>query len=98
MADKINDGGPAFPNLATITSTASLDENANPVLEHKQFTQAGMSLRAWMAGTVAAGYRAARVYHAGAYPWESKLWSSQEVARSAVRDADALIAELGKTQ
>jgi hypothetical protein len=76
----INDGGPAFP--------VPNDANVNG--------QAGMSLRAWLAGTVAAGYRAGRMFNAGAYPSESRLWSPQQVAREAIRDADALIAELSK--
>lgn len=79
-----NDGGPAFPVAST---------------EHLDYASiCGMSLRAWFAGTIAAGYRAGKVFHAGAYPSESKMWSSQEVARNAVRDADALIAELSKEQ
>ena len=44
-----NDGGPAFPNLATIRSTAAVDKDGNPVLEHMQFTQSGMSLRDYFA-------------------------------------------------
>lgn len=84
----VNDGGPFFPNIS--------------IQENKQGTEycriGGASMRDWLAGTIAAGYRAGRHINAGAFPSESKLWSSAEVARNAVRDADALIAELSKEQ
>ena len=71
---KVNDGGPAYPKDAVYTDEDGWVNGAD-----------GMSLRAWLAGTIAAGCRAGK-----------HIWSSGEVARCAVRDADAIIAELEK--
>jgi len=80
MKRQINDGGPAFPGPKQHEQRVDINE--------------GMTLRAWLAGTIASGCRAGRYVNVGAYPSETKLWSSDEVARLAIRDADAIIARL----
>lgn len=74
----INDGGPAFPQF-----DVELMQDGTAVCKIHD----GMSLRAWLAGTIAAGMRANSMnYRPGA------------VAVLAVEDADAIIAELERTQ
>jgi len=76
----INTGGPAYPGPCQREQRVDINE--------------GMSLRAWLAGTIASGCRAGKYQNAGAYPSEVTLWDSRQVARLAIRDADAIIAEL----
>ena len=52
-----------------------------------------VSLRDYFAAAALQGYRAGKHLNAGAYPSETKLWSCNEVAKSAYRDADAMIRE-----
>ena len=85
----MNDGGPAFPGKA-IHETATGNGETLTVEEW----QGGMSLLDYFAGQAMLGYRAAAMRRVGAYPSETKLWSSRDVARFAVQDAQALIIEL----
>lgn len=82
-----NDGGPAFPQL-----------NVEVLSDHMAATviHGGSSLWDEYAKAALTGYRAANVKNVGAYPSETRLWSSAEVALAAARDADAMIAEREK--
>lgn len=84
---KINNGGTAFPR------TGFYGGDNGPAANDTE-PQDGMSLRAWLAGTIASGCRAGRYVNAGTYPSETRLWSSDQIARLAISDADAIIKQL----
>ncbi len=87
------DGGPAFPNLATIKSICRIDETGNPELEHQNYSNTGMSLRAWLAGQALSGFDIL-----GLNFWTIKTpeYTMPWVAEQCVAAADAIIAELAK--
>jgi len=72
-------GGPAYPQIEVAVVT---DGNTSQIVPT---VYGGMTLRAWMAGTIAAGWRATG-FNA----------DSSRLAEAAVQDADAIIAELAK--
>ena len=88
MSDR-NDGGAAFP------CSGFYGGDDGPA-ENDTVPQAGMSLRDYFAAAALQGYRAGKHINAGAYPSETKLWSSEGVARHAYQDADAMLAEREK--
>lgn len=85
MSDIPNTGGPAFPSGI---AGPEYGDHAGECFEP------GMSLRAWLAGTIASGCRAGKYVNVGAYPSETRLWSSDQIARLAISDADAIIRQL----
>lgn len=75
----INDGGPAFP------VTASTGDPRDGV-----YCQPGMSIRAYFAAKSLGGIRSGMYCHVDNYG-NRKLWSSNEAAEFALRDADAML-------
>jgi hypothetical protein len=82
------DGGQAFPGVIGEAGCGNSTREFSPDGQVAFVDHAGgMSLRAWLAGTISAGIRAS----------DANLASKPEtVARMAVADADALLAELEK--
>ena len=105
---KVEDGGPAFAVYPTraIYEFQQAEKGGPLIHVGSEFTggHAGMSLRAWLAGQVAAGHAYSRQ---PASAWQYVKWFfglpyrlgehyPHPLARNSVRIADALIAELKK--
>lgn len=86
---KENNGGPAFP----IFNQEGFPSH-NSVLDENRCS--GVTIRDYLAARSMQGIRAGIYKTGGAYPSESRLWSSDEAARQAYLDADAMLKEREK--
>lgn len=83
MNSPIDDGGPAFPTPVALSRKDSEGDRSIMSID-------GMSLRAWFAGQIVAGF-ACKIN-----PGTIELPSPEDVAAITLKHADALIAELKK--
>lgn len=81
------DGGQAFPSSSVVHNRAGYDEHV---------MRDGMSLRDYFAGQALAGYRHAEFRWYAEHGSGDKFSSSENLARWAYADADAMLAERAK--
>ena len=91
MSSERDDGGPAFPCCVLDVANCDFKKRLGWTPQASLGLHVcGMSLRAWLTGTVAAGLRASEK------DTDGTMMTSEQLAKWSVEDADAIIAELKK--